>query len=100
MSVAALMVAVETLKACSSLGSRLHARREHTDNLLFYPVRQHGLELLYQLRFESAVAVTWSGEFKITARGFDGFFGGTIAPVSFKILRQMGSQFGGQSSFS
>ncbi|EIW6806959.1 hypothetical protein MF428_004981 [Salmonella enterica] len=37
MSVTALMVAVETLKAYSSSGSRLHARREHADNLLFYP---------------------------------------------------------------
>ncbi|OSN02455.1 hypothetical protein AU500_00755 [Lonsdalea populi] len=104
MSVTALIVALETLKAYRSSISRLmsavtYTEGEQTDNLLLNLVRQGGLMLFDELRLESADAVTQRGQFKRAGSGFGGFLAGAIFPTSFNILSQMGVEFSGQRRF-
>ncbi len=78
-------------------GGVTHTEREQTDNLILNLIRQGGGMLLSdELRLESAVAVTWLGQFKRTGGDFEGFLGGAIFSICFNSLSQMAAEFSGQ----
>lgn len=75
LSVTALIVAVETLKANLPADVLIaHSQRKQANDLVFNLVGQRGLILLHKLWLKSAITIAQSCQFESAGGSFNGLF--------------------------